>query len=74
MQTYKCKCGNLVGFGSMDPYPCQACEDCGTVPAWRGLEPRAPIPHDWVTRYNETTGQPYEVCRCCWTRRVGGAA
>ena len=29
-----------------------------------------PEPHKWETRYDEITGEPYEQCKVCMTRRV----
>lgn len=67
MFTYTCKCGEMVVWSSMGVSPCNGCKKCNTVPS-AGTPFREPIPHHFITRYNETTGEPYKVCDVCWIR------
>lgn len=69
MQLYKCKCGESFSWGSMPPKKCRGCPKCDTVPALAGLPHRKPEPHKFVTRYDEITGKPYEVCLVCHERK-----
>ncbi len=70
MRAYKCKCGNQEWIGSYGPPACLGCEKCGTQ---CGLD-SPPEPHRWVTRYNQNTGKPYEMCMDCMTKRPAEAS
>ena len=48
---------------------CVACPECGSDLAESPTSHSDPIPHEWVTRYDEVTGKPYEICRMCTTKR-----
>lgn len=74
MRDYSCKCGKATSWGSMPPKKCVSCSDCGTTMELlsRKQECREPDPHEMVTRYNETTGTPYQVCAMCGYRLDGG--
>lgn len=71
MQTYKCKCGKSMYFGSgMLPEPCTGCDECGTsfYLAEDGNH-KKPIPHKLELRYSEKTGEPsYNRCKVCYER------
>ena len=73
MQYYKCKCGESVSFGSMGPNPCTSCSICGTqlinIHYHTDYYPK-PIPHEFVIRYNESTGEPYDICKLCGTKKI----
>jgi len=70
MQIWRCACGKSEWCGSMSPAPCSRCSSCGTS----GLGPRGekapPERHQYVTRYDERTGAPYERCRACLQTRA----
>jgi len=65
MQYYRCKCGKTESWGSMGPRKCQGCSECGTTLNQGPEYHKTPEPHEWVTRYSEITGKPYEVCINC---------
>lgn len=71
MQFYRCKCGKSTCWTSMGVPACSSCKRCGSDFA-QGPEGHAdvPAPHDYVTKYHEDTGVPYEVCRVCMGRRT----
>lgn len=69
MTYYRCKCGNREAWGSMPPAPCTRCNVCGSDLAMSPQMHFEPKPHDYVTRYDEATGKPVEVCRMCWRRK-----
>ena len=71
MQYYRCKCGKSEAWTSMGVSECATCKHCGSDLAM-GPEGHAetPAPHEYVAKYNEDTGIPYEVCRRCLRRRV----
>ena len=49
----------------MPPRPCQTCDKCkSTLATSSGTHPE-PIPHKPVTRYHNTTGEPYKICNRC---------
>lgn len=70
MQAYRCKCGEAKYWGSFPPSPCQGCYKCNTTLAQHPDYHQAPEPHQWVTRYKQNTGEPYEICKDCMMRRV----
>lgn len=53
-------------YGSMPPSPCTSCSKCKTNLAIHPKFCGDPIPHEFITKYNENTGQPYKTCRVCW--------
>ncbi len=69
MQYYRCKCGESTMFGSLSPLDCQGCDKCNTTLTQHPDYHEEPKPHDWMTRYNETTGIPYEICSRCYERK-----
>lgn len=70
MQYSRCKCGNTEHWGSgMDPFPCSRCPECGSTASFAPAAHKEPAPHVFVTKYDVNTGEPYEACRTCYTRR-----
>ena len=68
MKYAKCKCGQSEFWGSgMEPNRCQPCLTCGTT---KWFNPSHPLPesHEWITKYDENTGEPYKICSLCMTR------
>lgn len=65
MQYYRCKCGKTFHFGSVGPKRCRGCSYCGTTLTQYPDDHKTPEPHEFVTKYNEDTGEPYEICRQC---------
>lgn len=49
----------------MGTQPCQGCEECKTTFAGHPDHHKELQPHDWVVRYNQTTGKPCNVCKRC---------
>lgn len=78
MQTYRCRCGDRVSFGSMPPDPCSGCDKCGSSLVHSALpffpaEDYTPKPHDWVTHTVQTDeGPPKPVTRCRWCAKRKG--
>jgi hypothetical protein len=69
--TRSCKCGNYTTSGDRSHPQCSACAKCGTVPHIIPQRAPQPIPHYWVMRYEQHTGQEYQLClRCQATRAV----
>ena len=70
MQYYRCKCGNATAWTSMGVPGCTRCSKCGSDLA-QGPEGHSDKPddHAYVTKYDQNTGAPYEVCRTCYKRR-----
>jgi hypothetical protein len=64
MRFWKCKCGASEAFGSDPPAPCTKCDKCGS-----DLFGGEPKPHYYVTKYDENSGKPYELCNQCYQRR-----
>jgi hypothetical protein len=64
----RCKCGKLTSYGSMPTPRCYRCGDCGSDLAGAPDQHQEPIPHDFVTRYDQNTGKPFRVCRRCMYR------
>lgn len=69
MRAWRCKCGNAFAFGSDAPQPCTRCSKCGSDLAGHPDHHREPIPHRFITKYNENTGEPYEICNRCWQKK-----
>ena len=70
MQYYRCKCGNAKAWTSMGVPGCVRCSKCGSDLAQspQGHSDK-PDEHDFVTKYDQNTGEPYDVCRRCMARR-----
>lgn len=68
MRYYRCKCGKAESWGSMPPKKCQGCSECNTTLELHPDHHRTPDPHEFVTRYDETTGEPYQICKRCWAK------
>lgn len=69
MQYYRCKCGNSTAWTSMGVPGCTSCSKCGSDLA-QGPEGHGEVePHTFVTKYDQNTGAPYEVCRQCMRRK-----
>lgn len=69
MKYYRCKCGKSESYGSMSPSACHGCEHCGTTLALSPDMHRTPEPHVWIKKYNEDTGNPYEICSRCHQKK-----
>lgn len=69
MQYYRCKCGKSESWGSMPPKKCTSCPICNTTLARDPEGHRKPSEHNFVTKYDENTGEPYEVCSRCHIRK-----
>lgn len=69
MQHYRCKCGESTAFGSMSPMDCEGCDKCNTTYAQHPDYHETPKAHDWIIKYNENTGKPYEICGKCNKRK-----
>ena len=65
MQHYRCKCGESYSFGSMSPMDCQGCDICNTTYAQHPDHHKERKPHTMVTKYNQDTGKPYQICSMC---------
>lgn len=66
MNYYKCKCGKKEYWGSgMPVHDCMGCEECKTTYAQHSDHHKPLQPHQWITKYNETTGKPYKICNKC---------
>jgi len=69
MQYYRCVCGEMESWTSMGVPNCLSCLKCGSDLAQSTTLHRDPEPHEYATRYDTTTGAPYEVCLKCWERK-----
>lgn len=65
MRTVRCKCGESIIHTSMGITDCETCDKCGSTFAGHPDGHAEPIPHDWQTKYDSDTGQPYLVCGRC---------
>lgn len=54
----------------MSPLPCQGCDKCNTTYAQHPDYHSEPNPHEWITKYNQNTGEPYEVCSMCYKHKI----
>lgn len=70
MIYYRCKCGQCESWGSMPPARCNSCPTCGSNLATGPDEHREPESHQWFARYDEKTGEPYEVCGNCLQKKL----
>lgn len=68
MQHYRCKCGEATMYGSMGPMACQGCDKCNTTYAQHPDNHETPKEHQWVTKYDQNTGDPYEICSMCYKK------
>ncbi len=48
---------------------CSRCDKCGSDFAQGPSEHVEPEPHEYVTKYDQNTGKPYEMCRRCMERK-----
>jgi hypothetical protein len=69
MRYYRCKCGEQTAWGSMPVSSCQGCKKCNTTLEEFPMDHKIPEPHEYITKFDENTGKPYEVCRVCWERK-----
>lgn len=67
MMYFRCQCGKSTAFGSMMPQRCVGCPNCNTTLTSHPDCHKEPEPHQYVTRYDEVTGKPYEICINCST-------
>ncbi len=74
MLYYRCKCGVSQAWSSMGVASCNGCGTCHTTLETSPDMHRTPDPHEPVTRYDEQTGKPYQVCLRCLKRLDGEAA
>jgi len=65
MQHFRCKCGSLRMMGTDYPAPCRTCLKCGSTLADHPGQHREPVPHEWETSFDQTTGKPREYCKMC---------
>lgn len=68
MRYYRCKCGKNTAYGSMPPYQCSKCEDCGSDLAEHPDHHREPKPHDFSDVQKVQTDQGEMTvthCRYC---------
>ena len=65
MQYYRCKCGKSKAWGFIGPSPCTGCPSCGTTLDQSPMDHTLPLPHTFITKYDEDTGKPYELCGIC---------
>jgi hypothetical protein len=70
MQFYRCKCGKSTAWTSMGVPACTKCRYCGSDLAQGPTTHGEPAPHKYVTKYDENTGKPYEICRSCMQTRA----
>lgn len=69
MQTLRCLCGALWSWTSFGPTPCSVCPWCGTSPSGSPNHEIKPAPHRYVTKYDQDTGKPYEICLDCMGKK-----
>src|SRR5580704_17943202 len=69
MQYYRCKCGDHTAWTSMGVPSCVTCKKCGSDLAQSPDGHSDPEPHSYKTKYNENTGEPYEICSYCMNKR-----
>jgi hypothetical protein len=66
MQYWRCKCGKREVYESgMSPQACEVCSVCGSTFSQSPSTHPEPIPHDWITKYDQDTGKPFKMCRRC---------
>ena len=69
MQYRRCKCGNYESWSSSVPAPCSVCEKCGSTLALPSGTYYEPEEHIFVKKYDQNTGEPYEICKRCNKRK-----
>ena len=67
MLYYRCKCGKSEAWGSMPPFPCTGCSECGTTLDTSPSLHHEPKPHELrETRVQTDVGEmPLSVCVWC---------
>lgn len=65
MKYYRCKCGKSEAWGSYPPVKCVGCPTCDTTLELHPDYHEKPSPHEFVTKYDEYTGKPYQICLNC---------
>lgn len=68
MKYVRCRCGNQIGWTSMGSSNCEGCEECNTTLSEHPDFHDELEPHEWVTKYNVDTGEPYQMCKNCMIR------
>lgn len=72
MMVYACECRQETIHTSMGVPACSRCSLCGSKFAPLGVPIMGdPEPHNYVVRYDETTGIPYRACTHCYEREDG---
>jgi len=66
MKNYRCKCGKSTSYGSMGPYLCRGCDECGTTLATHPSLHKKPKPHDWSKTEVETDEGKKILTKCSW--------
>jgi ssDNA-binding Zn-finger/Zn-ribbon topoisomerase 1 len=69
MIGYRCKCGDRKASSSMGMPECSGCPKCNTTYASHPDGHEIPKQHTFITRYNPSTGEPYEMCDKCYQRK-----
>lgn len=70
MIYYRCKCGSLESSAMRAPPRCRVCSDCGSTMSASPDRHPEPIEHEYVLRYDESSGKPYQKCRRCHRDKV----
>jgi len=65
---YQCKCGHKRVWSSILISDCDGCYKCKTTLAPSLSFHKQLIAHDFITKYDENTGQPYKICQKCWKK------
>ena len=66
MLYYRCQCGLHEAWGSMPPYPCSGCEQCGTTLETGPGMHRKPKEHNWTPTAVATDTGDQTLTRCSW--------
>jgi hypothetical protein len=69
MIGYRCKCGEIIASSSMGVPACWGCTKCKTNLATNPRDHHYPAKHEFVTKYDENTGKPYERCKNCYNKK-----
>lgn len=71
MKYYRCSCGHTLWFTSIGVPNCSKCPECGSSYMKDPITGKylPVLPHDWVKRYDESSGEPYQICSKCMERR-----
>lgn len=70
MVYYRCECGKSEAWGSMPPSSCTGCPECGTTLDTSPAGHRTPDSHEFVKKFDENTGEPYEICMNCCRKKA----